>query len=97
MATLHIVRKSAFSSNDLAQCLALVIKTDTIVLLDDACYNVNHPLIEQTLSEQPDLAINIMKTHAVARAITVIDSIRAIAMKDLVSLTFTYEKVITWQ
>jgi len=97
MATLHIVRKSAFSSNDLAQCLALVIKSDTIVLLDDACYNVNHPLITQVLTEQPELAIQIMKTHALARAITVMDSIRTIAMKDLVSLTLTHEKVITWQ
>lgn len=97
MTTLHIVRKSAFSTNDLAQCLALATKTDTIILLDDACYNVNHPLIEQALTRQPELAIRIMKTHALARSITIIDGIKAIVMKELISLTFTYNKVITWQ
>jgi len=97
MTTLHIVRKSAFSSNDLAQCLALATKADTIVLLDDACYNVNHPLIAKTLNEQPELAINIMQTHAQARAVNIMNPIKAILMEDLIKLTFTHKQVITWQ
>jgi tRNA 2-thiouridine synthesizing protein B len=97
MATLHIVRTSAFSSNDLAQCLALTAMDDTLVLLDDACYNVNHALITQAHHEQPELVINIMHTHAQARAVNIIKPIKAIAMKDLIALTFIHEQVITWQ
>lgn len=97
MTILHIVRTSAFSRNDLAQCIALVTKNDTIVLLDDASYNVNHALILQLLQEQPEIAIKVLDTHAQARAIKIKNSIKTIAMKDLVALTFTHTQVITWQ
>jgi len=70
---------------------------DTLVLIDDACYNVNHPLITQTLIEQPELAVKVIQSHAQARAMTTPNAITAITIQDLVSLTFTHEKVITWQ
>ena len=97
MATLHLIRNSAFINNDLAQCLELATNTDILVLIDDACYNVHHPLIEKVLSQQLELKISIMNTHARARAISVPPLIEVITMNKLIELTFTYDKVITWQ
>ena len=97
MTTLHIVRTSAFNSNDLFQCLALANPLDTIVLIDDGCYNMNHPLIARVLEEKPALAIKIMLAHAKARSINLINGIDAIIMQDLVELTLSSRQVITWQ
>lgn len=97
MALLHLVRQSAFNSSDLAQCLMLATPKDTIVLLDDGCYNVSHPLIKKVLNDIPEITIEIIQNHAQARAIEITEPIKAIAMENLVELTFTHEKVITWQ
>jgi len=97
MAILHIIRQSAFNSSDLEQCSKLATKVDTIVLIDDACYNVTHPLIKHIVDQLPGIAIKIMHSHAQARAISIVKPITAIAMNDLIDLTFSHEKVITWQ
>jgi tRNA 2-thiouridine synthesizing protein B len=97
MSILHIVRNSAFSSNDLIQCLALINEHDTLALIDDGCYNVNHPSFKKLTIDYPRLKIKVMMQHANARAVIVEQPTTVIEMKDLVELTFTHENVITWQ
>lgn len=102
MATLHIVRQSAFSSNDFAQCLQILGNDDVIALIDDGCYNLKHPLIS-TIDPSKNIQLKVIEQHANARAImfnedTVNDEIfEKITMKNLVELTFTNDRVITWQ
>ncbi len=49
MSTLHLVRKSAFTTNDFAQCLSVLDHQDAIVLMDDGCYNLNHSLMDNLM------------------------------------------------
>lgn len=95
MSTLHIVRQSAFISNDFAQCLQLAQAQDTIVFTDDGCYNLTSPLLETIEHPLQLMAIN---EHVKARAIqTFSRKAVIITMKDLVGLTLTANRVITWQ
>jgi len=96
MSTLHLVRQSAFATNDFAQCLNVVNQNDAIVLMDDGCYNVNHTLINNLLKQVGD-NINLVASHAKARAIEANKMIKLIEMTDVVTLTFIHSKVITWQ
>jgi len=99
MATLHIVRQSAFSSDDLAQCLQIVGNTDVIAFTDDGCYNIQHSLIDSNpLFINKSIQLKVIEQHATARAININDDkITKITVHDLVSLTFENDRVITWQ
>ena len=68
---LHLVRTSAFQTYDFEQCLNVVQPSDTIVLLDDGCYNLNHYLWQQALDKIALPALYIIEAHAQARAITI--------------------------
>jgi len=98
MSTLHLVRQSAFATNDFAQCLSVLDHQDSIILMDDGCYNLKHALMD-SLIKRVDGTINIhvISSHAKARAIETITTIDHIEMKDVVELTFNHNKVITWQ
>ncbi|MBU2926476.1 sulfurtransferase complex subunit TusB [Colwellia sp. 4_MG-2023] len=109
MTTLHIVRQSAFNTNDYAQCLQVLGDNDVIVFIDDGCYNLHHHLtnnlidnLNNNLSKSNVSAINIklkvIAQHANARAIKINEAVVSkIEMTDLVSLTFENDRVITWQ
>ncbi len=98
MSTLHIVRQSAFATNDFAQCLSVLDHQDSIVLMDDGCYNLKHSLMD-SLIKRADGTINIhvVSSHEIARAIESNETIKHIEMTDVVALTFNHNKVITWQ
>ena len=97
MPTLHIVRQSAFNSDDFAQCLQVLRHNDVIVLIDDGCYNVHHPLIS-TIDSAANIQLNVIVQHAQARGITINKTLyTAIHMNNLVELTLTTNRVITWQ
>ena len=98
MSTLHIVRQSAFASNDFAQCLSVLEHQDSVVLMDDGCYNLKHSLMDSLIKRvDGSVNINVVVSHARARAIEIIATVNAIEMSDVVELTFTHKKVITWQ
>ena len=98
MSTLHLVRQSAFASNDFAQCLSVLDHQDSVVLMDDGCYNLKHPLMDSLIKRvDGSVNINVITSHAQARAIEIIAAVNAIEMSDVVELTFTHKKVITWQ
>ena len=91
MTLLHLVRKSAFESPDFEQCINTLASGDQVVLLDDGCYNLCHPLINK-LTE-----VMVIKTHAQARALAIQKNTLYIAMEELIGLTFKHNSVITWQ
>jgi len=113
MTTLHIVRQSAFNTNDFAQCLQILGNNDVIVFIDDGCYNLHHHLTKRLFDNatnntanisdnitdnQMFIKLHVIAQHALARAITVNETqCTKIAMTDLVSLTFSNDRVITWQ
>lgn len=94
MSTLHLIRQSAFSTNDLSQCISLCKKDDEMVLMDDGTYNINHKLI---IELPAGFTINVISLHAAARSICIPETITGIEMSDVVKLTFKHDKVITWQ
>ena len=96
MPTLHIVRQSAYQSDDFAQCVNVLRSNDIIVFIDDGCYNIHHPLLA-TIDTTAKIELNIIKEHAQARAITINDTINIIEISKLVELTFTAGRTITWQ
>jgi tRNA 2-thiouridine synthesizing protein B len=109
MATLHIVRQSAFNTNDYSQCLQVVGDNDVIVFIDDGCYNLHHHLTNNLIDnlknnltdniENPiNIKLNVIAQHANARAIKINEAVfTQLEMADLVSLTFENDRVITWQ
>jgi len=98
MSTLHLVRQSAFATNDFAQCLSVLAHQDAIVLMDDGCYNLKHSLMDSLLKRiDGSVDISVVDTHAHARAMKALPSVNTIAIKDIVELTFKHQKVITWQ
>ena len=97
MTTLHIVRQSAFNTNDFFQCLQVLGKKDVIVFIDDGCYNLLHSLINN-IDNNKNIQLKVIKQHAKARAIIINEEVfTQITMTDLVSLTFDNDRVITWQ
>jgi len=98
MSTLHLVRQSAFATNDFAQCLSVVDHQDSIVLMDDGCYNLKHSLMDSLIKRvEGTLGIHVITSHAQARALDITAEIQHIEMSDVVELTFNHTKVITWQ
>jgi len=97
MKTLHIVRQSAFNTNDLAQCMQVLGNDDLIAFIDDGCYNLQHSLINN-IDRDKNIKLTAIEQHASARAININkDVCTKITMNDLVSLTFENDRVITWQ
>ncbi|MEY8214101.1 MAG: sulfurtransferase complex subunit TusB [Colwellia sp.] len=98
MSTLHLVRKSAFTTNDFAQCLSVLDHQDAIVLMDDGCYNLKHSLMDNLIKRaNSTITINVITNHAQARAIEALTAVKHIDISDVIELTFNHNKVITWQ
>jgi len=102
MTILHLIRSSAFSSNDFEQCIINIEQNDDIVLLDDGCYNLKHPLMAQLLVQQPTIKIYVINNHVQARALNTDklmsnERFKSITMSELVPLTFSNNSVVTWQ
>ena len=91
MTLLHLVRKSAFETSDFEQCINTIASGDQVVLLDDGCYNLRHPLINKLTQ------VMAIKTHAQARGLDIQKNTLYISMEALIGLTFKHHSVITWQ
>ena len=97
MTTLHIVRQSAFNTNDFFQCIQVLANKDVIVFIDDGCYNLQHNLIK-SIDGNKNIKLRVIEQHAKARSIIINEEVFTKAtMTDLVSLTFESDRVITWQ
>jgi tRNA 2-thiouridine synthesizing protein B len=98
MSMLHLVRTSAYQSNDFEQCLNVIQASDALVLLDDGCYNLNHELWQQALNKMAVSALYIIEAHAQARAIIIDGAIvSSLSLDALMKLICETEKSVTWQ
>ena len=97
MTTLHLVRCSAFKNTILDNCLSVLNKEDTLVLLDDGAYNLQHPVLQQVLKIIPQDQLIVVKNHAQARGIIVDKQLPAIALSDVIELSLKSAQSITWQ
>ena len=95
MSILHLVRTSAFGSENLKSALNTATENDAFILLDDGCYCVHHPLLNNDVLAR--YAFSVIDEHIEARAITRPASIQVISVDTLIELTFTHSKVMTWQ
>lgn len=96
MTTLHILRTSGFSSPDLLDCINTISGSDDLVLIDDGCYNINHSSIAQAQAILKH-SIKVVEKHANARGVLLNSHFKAIAMQDLIDLSFTHNNSVTWQ
>jgi sulfur relay protein TusB/DsrH len=98
MSMLHLVRTSAFKTNDFQQCLNVIQTSDTLVLLDDGCYNLSHDLWQQALSKIALPALYIIETHAKARSVSIdYNRVNILSLEALMTLICETEKSVTWQ
>ena len=97
MAMLHIIRSSGYNSNALEQCLNMLLPNDSILLMDDGCYNLNHKMLLKAQSASPVLSIYFIEHHANARAQNNINN-KPIptTLTQVVTLLFQHDNSITW-
>jgi tRNA 2-thiouridine synthesizing protein B len=97
MAMLHIIRNSGFSSSAISQCLSMCLPQDSILLMDDGCYNLNHPLLLEALAKQSELKLYYIGLHASARAQSSNNtSFISSNLTDVLELLFSHDNSITW-
>jgi tRNA 2-thiouridine synthesizing protein B len=97
MAMLHIIRNSGFSSSVLTQCLSMSLPQDSILLMDDGCYNLNHPLLLAALIKQPELKVYFISLHASARAQnSTHTAFISSTLDNVLELLFSHDNSITW-
>ena len=97
MAMLHIIRNSAFNNNSLSQCLAMCMAQDTILLMDDGCYNLQHPLLLDMPTKHSEINVHFLQLHATARAQHTEQGLfTAVSMEDVLQLIFSHDNAITW-
>lgn len=94
---LHIIRNSGFSSNALTQCLDIVLPQDSILLMDDGCYNLSHTLLLQAAKERHDIKVYFISLHADARAQdSTHNAFIATTLTEVLTLLFKHDNSITW-
>ncbi|WP_448211643.1 sulfurtransferase complex subunit TusB [Colwellia sp. MEBiC06753] len=96
MSSLHLIRQSPFASPLLNTVVSLIEVNDKIVLLDDGCYGLKHPLIEQASAKIGNNNIYVIEHHFKARAVENNRAIVEISMEQLVQLTIEAAQTITW-
>jgi len=97
MAMLHLIRNSGFNSNALTQCIEMILPQDSILLIDDGCYNFSHALLLKTLTEQQDITLYFISQHADARAQCPNNKLFIpITLAEVVALLFKHDNSITW-
>lgn len=95
---LHLVRTSAFQADDFKQCLNVIKIDDSIVLLDDGCYNLTHDLWQKAIDIIGKQALYIVEVHAHARAVsTENEKVNTLTLETLMTLICDTEKSVTWQ
>jgi tRNA 2-thiouridine synthesizing protein B len=94
LTILHLIRCSAFSSNQLENCLATLAEVDSIVLLDDGCYSMVHRCLIDNIAKGN---VYIVTEHATARGLEPPLKINNISLTELTELMFSHHSVVTWQ
>jgi len=99
MACLHLLRCGSFTHRHLTECTAILADDDAIILLDDGCYSLADPQLQQLCEQQKLCDCYVIVEHATARALTVPSKhpYKSISINTLAELLFQFDNSITWQ
>lgn len=92
--SLHMIRLSPFKES-LSHISTLITENDAIVLIDDGCYCLSHPSLNDLQTKSTN--IFIVEEHARARTIAITNNMTVIQSSELPSLSIQYKNVVTWQ
>ncbi|MCW8128299.1 sulfurtransferase complex subunit TusB [Microbulbifer halophilus] len=90
--TLHIVSKSPFSSNALADCVGTFGDDDALLLIEDGIYALSGD-IPESLAAGP---VYCLEADAEARGLQIPENIRAIDDAGWVSLCAEHKPIVSW-
>jgi tRNA 2-thiouridine synthesizing protein B len=93
--TLHLLRQSPFIHNDIELCCDNLTMNDSIVLMDDGCYTLNHQLLSKLFLNCDN--VYIIKKHALARGLSLNNNTHAIDMTKLNEIIYEHLNSVTWQ
>jgi sulfur relay protein TusB/DsrH len=93
--TLHLLRQSPFTHNDVLLCSDNLLKNDSVVLMDDGCYALSHAFLGKL--QQNCENIFIIKQHALARGLSLNNNIQLIDIAMLNQFIFKHKNSVTWQ
>lgn len=90
--TLHIVSKSPFSSNALADCIGTFAEGDALLLIEDGVFALSGRMPEN-IAVSP---VYCLKADAEARGLPVPKSIQAIDDARWVELCTQHNPIVSW-
>ncbi len=89
--TLHLIQRSPFSNSALKDCLTIIDSKDSILLMEDGVYGLQHTLMQQAQSTAYALQEDIT-----ARGLTSKSGIKEIDYCEFVTLCSQHKHVISW-
>lgn len=93
--TLHLLRQSPFTNDDMLLCNEILMLNDSVVLMDDGCYTLNHPLLNKLHKKCEN--IFIIEQHALARGLSLSNNIQVIDITTFNQFVFEHKNSVTWQ
>ena len=93
---LHTFQTSPFGDQRLLNCLGRIQQHDGVLLLQDACYLLNHPNLLNKLCAT-ECSVLVLDEDIAARGLTLTQTnIKTISYAEFVELSMLYDKVISW-
>ncbi len=89
--TLHLIQRSPFTNTVLKDCLNIADPQDSILLMEDGVYGLQHPLMQQT-----QLTAYALQEDISARGLNSKNSIKEIDYCEFVNLCSQHQHVISW-
>jgi len=89
--TLHLIQRSPFTNTVLKDCLNIADPQDSILLMEDGVYGLQHPLMQQT-----QLTAYALQEDISARGLNSKKSIKEIDYCEFVNLCSQHKHVISW-
>jgi tRNA 2-thiouridine synthesizing protein B len=93
--TLHLIRQSPFINRDIELCCHNLLPGDSIVLIDDGCYTLTHPVFDEF--QRICQHIYVVEQHVLARGLSIPKQAQSINLAKLNQLFFQYDNSVTWQ
>lgn len=98
--TLHLIQRSPFSHSALQDCLNIIHAQDSVLLMEDGVYGVQHSLL-QNRPLQPSQQPSQWPTYALqadvsARGLSSQGNIKEIDYCEFVKLCCAHQHVISW-
>jgi len=89
--TLHLIQRSPFSNSALKDCLNIIAAKDSVLLMEDGVYGLQHSLMQQT-----KLSAYALQEDISARGLDSKGNIKEIDYCEFVNLCGQHQHVISW-